>query len=79
MNDLEMTATWSTLDPSVRRRTRIEARLLEWLEAGDTSLAAEWLGLLKLDPMSALALASTGAVSLVLLTPVGWLMAALLP
>ena len=79
MNDMELVSLWSTLEPSARRRARIETRVFEWIEAGETSIAGEWLALLKVEPLTALAYASVGAVSLVLLTPVGWMMAWLLP
>jgi hypothetical protein len=79
MNDTELMTLWSSLDPDTRRRTRIETRVFEWLEASETSIAAEWLGLLKLEPLTALAYASIGAVSLFLLTPVGWIASWLLP
>jgi hypothetical protein len=77
MNDAELTATWSALEPSARRRARIETRLFEWLEASETSLLSEWLGLLKVEPLAGLAYVSVGALSLVLLTPVGWIVAAI--
>ena len=73
MNDTDLMRLWSALEPSARRRARIETRVFEWLEASETSLAAEWLGLLRVEPLTALAYASVGAVSLVLLTPVGWI------
>ena len=78
MTDVELIDTWSTLEPSSYRRARIETRLFEWLEASDTSLLGEWLGLLKVEPLAGLAYVSVGALSLVLLTPVGWIVAALL-
>jgi len=74
MNETELVSTWSTLEPSSRRRARIETRVFEWIEASETSLAGEWLGLLKVEPLKALAFASVGALSLLLLTPVGWMM-----
>lgn len=74
MNDTELISTWATLEPSSRRRARIERRVFEWIEASETSLAGEWLGLLKVEPLKALAFASVGALSLLLLTPVGWMM-----
>ena len=77
MNDVELIDTWSTLEPSARRRARIETRLFEWLEASETSLLGEWLGLLKVGPLQGLAYVSVGALSLVLLTPVGWIVSAL--
>lgn len=74
MNDTELVATWATLEPSSRQRARIETRVFEWIEARETSLAGEWVGLLKVEPLTALAFVSVGALSLVLLTPVGWMM-----
>lgn len=77
MNEAELIGTWSTLEPSARRRARIETRLLEWLDASETSLFSEWLGLLKVEPLTGLAYVSVSALSLVLLTPVGWIVLAL--
>jgi hypothetical protein len=77
MNEAELIGTWSTLEPSARRRARIETRLLEWLDASETSLFSEWLGLLKVEPLTGLAYVSVSALSLVVLTPVGWIVLAL--
>ena len=79
MNDTEIMNLWSALEPSSRRRARIETRVFEWLDASETSIAAEWLGLLKIEPLTVLAYSSLGAVALVLLTPVGWIAGWLLP
>ena len=79
MNDMELVSTWSALEPSARRRARVETRVFDWIEAGETSIAGEWLALLKVEPLTALACVSVCAVSLVLLTPVGWLTFWLLP
>ena len=54
MNDAELVGHWDALEPSARRRRRIEARLAEWLDAHDTSLAAEWLDLVKAYPFAGL-------------------------
>ena len=78
MNDTELINVWSVLEPNRRQRARIETRVFEWLEASETSIASEWLGLLKLEPLTALAYASVGAVALLLLTPVGWIAGSLL-
>lgn len=78
MSDRDFTQSWALLEPDARRRARIETRVFDWLEAGETSLAGEWLGLLKIEPVTGLAYASVGAVSLVLLTPVGWMVLFLL-
>ena len=77
MNDAQLMSLWSTLEPNGRQRARIETRLFEWLEASDTSIASEWLALLKVEPLTALAYASVGAIALLLLTPVGWIASAL--
>jgi hypothetical protein len=79
MNDTELMNLWSALEPSGRRRARIETRVFEWLEASETSIAGEWLALLKVEPLTALAYASVGAVSLLLLTPIGWIAGWLIP
>jgi hypothetical protein len=78
MNDAELMSLWSALEPSSRRRARIETRVFDWIEARATSIAGEWLGLLKVEPLTGFALASLGAVWLVLLTPVGWMVSLLL-
>ena len=39
MTDAELGALWATLAPDVRRRARIETRVFEWFEAGETSIA----------------------------------------
>jgi hypothetical protein len=79
MNDTELMNLWSALEPSSRRRARIETRVLEWLDASETSIVAEWLGLLKVEPLTVLAYASVGAIALLALTPVGWIAGWLLP
>jgi hypothetical protein len=75
MNDTELLTLWAALEPSARQRARVETRVFEWLGVSETSIAAEWLGLLRVEPLTALACASIGAVSLFLLTPVGWIAA----
>jgi hypothetical protein len=79
MNEMEMTSAWAALEPSARRRARIETQVFDWLEASEASIAGEWLALLKVEPLSVLACAAAGAVSLVLLTPIGWMTAWLVP
>jgi hypothetical protein len=75
MNDTELATLWAVLEPGGRRRARIETRLLGWLEATETSLAREWLGLLKVEPLTGLTYAAVGTVALLLFSPVGWLLA----
>jgi hypothetical protein len=71
MTDAEITQLWSTLEPSKRGRARIESRVLEWLEATETSLVSEWLELIRANPIGGIALAAASALSLLTLTPLG--------
>jgi hypothetical protein len=79
MDEVEISGAWATLEPSARRRARIETRVFDWLEASETSLAGEWLALLKVEPLAVLAYVSVGAISVLALTPIGWLAAWLVP
>ena len=72
MNDEELGAVWATLEPTFGRRRRIDARVFAWLDARDTSLAAEWLGLFRIAPFAALGLVTVSAVSIVIATPLVW-------
>jgi hypothetical protein len=78
MNDDELGGVWTTLQPTVRQRRRIDAGVHAWLEARDTPLAAEWLGLFRVAPFSAAGLLAVSAVSVVAATPLVWLARALL-
>ena len=78
MNDEELGDAWTTLEPTVRQRRRIDARVFAWLEARDTPLAAEWLGLFRVAPFAALGLAAVSAVSIVTATPLVWFARALM-
>ena len=78
MNDDALGGVWTTLQPTVRQRRRIDARVYAWLEARDTPLAAEWLGLFRVAPFSAAGLLAVSAVSVVAATPLVWLARALL-
>jgi hypothetical protein len=78
MNDEALGDAWTTLEPSERQRRRIDARVSAWLEARDTSLAAEWLGLFRVAPLPALGLATVSAVSLVTAPPLIWFARSLL-
>jgi hypothetical protein len=66
MNDEELGGIWTTLEPTVSQRRRIEARVFAWVEAHDTTLVAEWLGLFKVQPFSAAGLVAVSAVSIAL-------------
>ena len=82
MNDEEFGAVWTTLQPTLNQRRRIDGRVFAWLEAHDTPLAAEWLGLFKVAPFSTVGLVTVSAVSIVLsivtTSPLVWLAQALL-
>jgi hypothetical protein len=72
MTDGEITQLWSTLEPSTRERARIESRVLEWVEASETSL------LIRVNPIGGLGLAAASALSLLMLTPLGWIASSML-
>ena len=78
MNDEQLAQDWQTLAPAVGQRHRIEARVFEWLEAHDTSLAAEWLAVVKASPLAAVGLGAVSAVSIATAPPFVWLVRALL-
>jgi hypothetical protein len=78
MNDDELGGVWTTLQPTVGQRRRIDARVLAWLEARDAPLAAEWLGLFRVAPFSAAGLVAASAVSIATAPPIVWLARALM-
>jgi hypothetical protein len=78
MNDAELGDAWTTLDPTVRRRRRIDAHVFAWLEAHGTPLAAEWLGLVRVAPFASLGLAAVSIVAIVTATPLIWFARALM-
>ena len=78
MNEEPLAGHWETLAPEVRQRQRMEGRVFGWLEAHDTSLAAEWLSLIKVAPVAALGLGTISAVSIATAPPFIWLVRALL-
>jgi hypothetical protein len=78
MNDEELGRVWTTLQPTERQRGRVDARVFAWLEASDTTLAAEWLGVFRDAPFSAAGLVAVSAVSIVIASPLVWLAGALM-
>ena len=78
MNDADIRQFWSTLEPSARARARIERRVLEWIDASETSLLKEWLDLIKANPIGGMGLAAASALSLMMFTPLGWLVSSML-
>lgn len=78
MNDEQLAQDWRTLAPVTPQRHRIEARVFDWLEAHDSSLAAEWLGVIKASPVAAVGLGGVSAVSIATAPPFIWLARVLL-
>ena len=78
MNDEEIGDAWTTLEPTVGRRRRIDAHVFAWLEAHDTPLTAVGLGLFRIAPFAAVSLATVSAVSIVVGTPLVWFARALM-
>jgi hypothetical protein len=78
VNDGDLTAAWAALEPTARRRRRVDTRVFEWVEAHGTSLASEWLGLLTIHPVAGLSLSAASALSLAFTTPLGWVTSSIL-
>ena len=74
MNEQEIAAVWTTLEPGTWQRRRIEARVFDWVEAHDTSLAAEWLAFFKVEPLAAAGLLAAGAAALITAPPLVWVL-----
>ena len=78
MNDEELAGGWATLQPTAPQRRRIDARVSAWLEARDTPLAAEWLGLFRIAPLSSAGLVAVSALAIAVAPPVVWFTYALM-
>ena len=78
MNDEQLGGVWTTLHPAVGQRRRIDGHVFARLEARETSLAAEWLGLFRAAPLSAVGLVSVSTASIAAATPLVWLARALI-
>ena len=78
MNEEERGGAWTTLEPTFPQRRRIEARVSVWLDARNTPLAAEWLGLFTGAPFATIGLAAVSAFSALTATPLLWLARALI-
>ncbi|ODS58183.1 MAG: hypothetical protein ABS36_04675 [Acidobacteria bacterium SCN 69-37] len=72
MTDDELLDSWTSLDPTNGQRRRVDARVSAWLDAHDTSIAAEWLELVRVSPFGSLTLATVGATAIVTVTPLAW-------
>ena len=73
MDEPDLERVWTTLDPTPDQRRRMRVRVFDWVEAHDTSLAAEWLGLIKASPFASLGLAAVSVLSIITATPILWL------
>ena len=78
MNESETLATWTALEPTPPQRRRIDSRVRGWLAARESSLATEWLELLKVNPIARLTFATVAACLMLITTPLSWLALAVL-
>jgi hypothetical protein len=78
MTEPHIEEIWATLEPTADQRRRVEARVSAWLEARETTLAAEWLGLFRLQPLAAFGLVAVSGVSVAATPPVLWFVLAAL-
>ena len=53
------------------------AKIVADIGLDDTSIAAEWLGLIRVSPVGAFGLAAVSAIAIVALTPLAWVAGAL--
>jgi hypothetical protein len=78
MNDEDLGGVWTTLQPTVRQRRRIDARVTAWIEARNTPLASEWLDLFKISPFFAVGLVTVSVLSIATAPPLIWFAQALI-
>ena len=78
MNDEDIGGVWTALQPTARQRRQIDTRVFAWLEARETPLAAEWLGLFRTAPFFATGLVAVSAVIIATMPPIVWLARALM-
>lgn len=78
MNEDVIGGAWTTLGPTADQRRRIDRRVAAWLDARDTSLAAEWLALFRVEPWPAAGLLAASAAAVAVLPPVAWVVGALM-
>jgi hypothetical protein len=69
MRDDQITDAFAQLDPTPAARTRIEARLLDDLDAAEGSLLEAWLDLVRARPLVGLAYAAGATAALVMSSP----------
>jgi hypothetical protein len=72
-NDEALDSAWTTLEPAAAQRRRIDTQVYAWLDAHDTTLAAEWLALFKVAPLTAFGLVTVSTIAMVVTSPFTWL------
>ncbi len=77
-DDRALGAQFDAIEPSDERLGRMEAGALASFDATQRSLTAEWIELLRVRPVANAALTLTAAAALILVTPIGWMLLALL-
>jgi hypothetical protein len=78
MDEPDLERVWTTLDPTLDQRRRMSLRVADWIEAHNTPLAAEWLGLIQVRPFTALGLAAVSVLSIITATPILWFVRSLM-
>jgi hypothetical protein len=73
MNEGELGGKWTTLEPTASQRRHLEARVRDWLDAHETSLAGEWFALLRVNPIGRLIYAALAAFLVLVATPLSWM------
>jgi RNA polymerase sigma-70 factor, ECF subfamily len=73
MTEDALSQTWTTLEPTARQGRIIDARVARWLDARESSLAAEWLELLRVNWIEGLGYAAVAASLMLVATPLSWL------
>ena len=72
MDEQDLERVWTALEPTPDQRRRMGVRVSDWIEAHNTPLAAEWLGLIKVSPFTSLGLAAVSVLSIITATPILW-------
>jgi hypothetical protein len=78
MDEYELERAWTALDPRPDQVRRMRVRVSDWIDAHDTPLAAEWLGLIRVSPFTSLFLAAVSVLSIFVGTPILWLARAMM-
>jgi hypothetical protein len=73
MDEHDLERVWTALEPTPDQRRRMRMRVSDWIDAHNTSLAAEWIGLIKVSPFTSVGLAAVSVLSIITLTPILWL------